>query len=476
MKPLPSVRMNDLRGGLNSVDSVYETADNEATDLLNMRPILSGPIESRAGSVDLSASLGGNLVDELYSWQNIIPVSRLQDIGYFDEAFAYHTLYSGTAKWGMTGASDALNTNTMWFSNGVDTPQKWDGVAPTTSDWTGVSSGGLGTGGNLLVVWRNRVVMSGFPNAPELLYFSNIGDPDTFDNSNFEQLRTTDDGNQPIVGLEILEDVLIVLKRDSIWRITGEIPNITSERIGSPGPSKPGAHATLEGTLYFWDGTSVWATDGRTAPTKLSELADPVIQSLLAAPNLDDSPRVAATLERSILVMFGSSSGAGRYALEVCPLLTLKRNNGRNLPSCFIHDLNLSDAIIYENLLGHTKQFVGFNRATTKLQEPLGSPSVLDYTTSRLVMKTIPLVDMEPIERVRRVNVLSEGSFTLTWSSDLSPDKSQDFGSTRGTPTFERFRPESRGRYHHMSIENTEGIGFKLHELEIIFRGGTQHT
>jgi hypothetical protein len=109
------------------------------------------------------------------------------------------------------------------------------------------------------------------------------------------------------------------------------------------------------------------------------------------------------------------------------------------------------------------------------------------------------LLTEEPIERLRRLNVEKSGSLTIDVFQDLNtnvpvfskrldatadPDPLWDGGVWDGgvwdpqyTTTFERVRPEARGRYHALKYRNNVlNRTWTVYTTEVALRGGKEHT
>lgn len=99
---------------------------------------------------------------------------------------------------------------------------------------------------------------------PNALVWSKPGNPQKWPDQNFALVG--EDGGEPITGLSVVGDRLIVFKPHRTYVVTGydeesfQIDKL-SDVVGCPYPN---GMVQYEGTLYFCNQDGVWATDGQT--------------------------------------------------------------------------------------------------------------------------------------------------------------------------------------------------------------------
>lgn len=73
----------------------------------------------------------------------------------------------------------------------------------------------------LVVLWRDKLFFAGVPGNPSTLYYSNAGQPDIVGPNNFLLCNPKD----PITGLAIYNDTVVILNRNSIGVLVGYTPD-----------------------------------------------------------------------------------------------------------------------------------------------------------------------------------------------------------------------------------------------------------
>lgn len=96
----------------------------------------------------------------------------------------------------------------LWFCNGVESMYKFDGTTFTAYPSS--------PKGNILEVYEDRLYVSGVLLQPLTLYYSNLGDPATFDVASL----ITPLGTDSITALVNYYGTLLIFKTESIWKHT----------------------------------------------------------------------------------------------------------------------------------------------------------------------------------------------------------------------------------------------------------------
>lgn len=101
----------------------------------------------------------------------------------------------------------------LYIVNGVNANKKWD--ATTLSD-----QGGAPPIGKYALVHKERMFIAGASAARSRLYYSDVGNPESWPVLNFIDIGSGD--GDTITGLAILNDRLIVTKDNSVWELAGD--------------------------------------------------------------------------------------------------------------------------------------------------------------------------------------------------------------------------------------------------------------
>lgn len=129
----------------------------------------------------------------------------------FDQTASAITLstgYSTTTRWGFSTMND-----TLWMVNG-EVAKKWDGT-------TFANIGGTPPLGKFILSHKQRLFAAGVSSARSRLYFSDVGDPETWNALSFIDVGKGD--GDSITGLFIgLNDRLIITKENSVWELAGD--------------------------------------------------------------------------------------------------------------------------------------------------------------------------------------------------------------------------------------------------------------
>lgn len=121
------------------------------------------------------------------------------------------------------------------------------------------------------------------------LYFSQLGVPEQFDPNNFERVNPQD--GQRIVGIVSVNEVLVILKRNSMHILSGDDPNSWSLPVVDPsiGCVAPRSIVVVEGVVYWWSdiGPVRWMGFGMPQPIGL-----PYIASTLDHDNINEAQTI----------------------------------------------------------------------------------------------------------------------------------------------------------------------------------------
>lgn len=298
----------DLSGGRNTQSAPYLLTESECRDDLNVHTSLSGNIEKRFGSSTFNdGSLTGEpakakSVHSLYP-ANVGTKSLIAGVTTATTDSLLKISTSGTAtnlktgltankRWDWAQAEVSGGSGPLFGMNGVDKPQRWDGAAGSSSDWTAVT-GTVPAKGRYLTFFSSRL----WCGEGSRLWYSGITgsspDPLNWDANNYVDLEPND--GQEITGIGIWGPYLIVYKPRKTYKITDPITaaNVkVSNEIGCV------AHRSIVqtqiGLLFLSEDQGICRTDG----SKVEPISDQVRPDLVeVASHPETQEQAAAILE-----------------------------------------------------------------------------------------------------------------------------------------------------------------------------------
>lgn len=253
-------------GGLNVRDFWHTIADDELTIANNIRLDEGGVVRRRGGwskYVGTVVGTANNLIGVTQgSWLVAGVITR-----YVVATDGVKVFYWTGAAWtDITGAvvNTAASTSLISFLSfnnlligygGTSTPWTWDGSAGAI-----LALGGTPPIGNIGIVWQNRVLFAGVGTARTRVYYSAVGDPQTWGASAYFDVPSPYDGDE-ITGLAILYGNLIVFKRHSIYIVQGDDPTtwIISKTNSAVGCVSPYSVIGVDNLIYFVSDKGLYA-------------------------------------------------------------------------------------------------------------------------------------------------------------------------------------------------------------------------
>jgi hypothetical protein len=263
---------------VNLRDGAYEIDAKHARDARNVVSTTRGSIRKRDGSV-IFASPAAQLLG-LFAGQNparLIATSA-SVIYAIDNAGTITSLKTGlsNAPWEWVQAPVQAGQGPFFGSNGVDTPQRWDGAAGATSNWTAVS-GTLGKPQYLL--YFDSKVWAVDPAAPSDLYWSDLRDPTAWPAAN--RVRFDPEDGQGITGLGAVGPYILVFKPGKTWIVTDTATG-ANRRVG--GDIGCVSHRSImqgtQGTYFLSRDHGIVVTDGHSM-RRISDLIRPIIDAIV---------------------------------------------------------------------------------------------------------------------------------------------------------------------------------------------------
>jgi hypothetical protein len=265
--------------GLNSRDAPYRVEDGEARDLLNVISTARGSVRKRNGSVQFAAEDAHSLFAGITTKVLIAGVgTKLRKVTTGGVGSDLKTGLTAGQHWEWIEGPASGGQGPFYGMNGLDTPQQWDGLAGSTSDWTAAT--GAVPNGKFIVQHANRVWVAGLASDPSALYWSNLGDPRDWPAENIERFDPNDGG--AITGIGKAGPFLVVFKERKAWLVQdldrgGNRP--LSDSIGCVAPRS--IVDTPRGT-FFLSHAGIYRTDGHSL-SKISGPVDPTIGLLIAS-------------------------------------------------------------------------------------------------------------------------------------------------------------------------------------------------
>lgn len=379
---LQRVPINNFRGGLNTRDGPFDLQPNESPDLLNVTiSSLVGQLETRKGKTRFdTAGAPGETADFM---KQVVLSNGIRFLMLSCGGSVYACkpngevikLFAGTAGtiWDFEQFADAAFKDWVYMSNGVDTPQKWDGIAAATVVWP-VTKGALPNGG-VLSVWENRMFISYVTANVQRIYFSEFGDPEaTIEEYGFVDVRGPEDDLDAVQDLAVLGSRLFVMKRRSVFMITSSV-TMQNRRVGGPGAWARFQTVEMEDKLYFFNPQGIWSTGGVQISMESGSINNYFPQKLNRAEA--HKARLIATKDtypRLLLALPTEGSTFNDKLIELIPHINFRRIGGRRyllLPAFMLHSLSATSLATF-NPTGAEEMIIGAStREPTGLTAPV---------------------------------------------------------------------------------------------------------
>lgn len=294
----------DFSGGRNTQSAAYLLAENQAREDLNVHTSLIGDIEKRFGWETASGStLTGEpakatLVHSAYpantSTKSLIlgvrtaTTDSLVKMTTSGTASVLKTGLTANKRWDWAQAEVSGGSGPLFGMNGVDTPQRWDGAAGSTSNWTALT-GTVPAKGRYLTFFSSRL----WCGEGSRLWYSGITgsspDPLNWDANNYVDLEPND--GQEITGIGVYGPYLIVFKPRKTYKITDPVTGANvkvSNEIGCV------AHRSIAqtpiGLFHLSEDQGICRTDG----SKVEPISDDIRPDLVEVASHPETQEQAA--------------------------------------------------------------------------------------------------------------------------------------------------------------------------------------
>lgn len=287
----------DYSSGRNTQNAPYLLTERQCRDDLNVHTSLSGDIEKRNGFVTLSgATLTGEPAKATLVHSAFPANTTTKSLILGVRTATTDSLVKMTTAGVASNLKTGLTANTRWYfaqadvnagegpifgMNGVDTPQRWNGAAASTSDWV-ATTGTVPKEGKYLTYFSSRLWCA----VGSRLQFSGLTgsspDPMSWGTENYVDLEPND--GQVITGIGIAGSYLVVFKARKTYivydLVTGANRQI-SNQVGCV------AHRSIvqtpAGLLFLSEDQGICKTDGSSVKP-FSEEIEPDLDEVASSP------------------------------------------------------------------------------------------------------------------------------------------------------------------------------------------------
>jgi hypothetical protein len=490
----------------------FDLEQNEAQKAMNVILTQRGSMFERAGKTQLDTSgfPASKRAEHARNWYTgstrLLVLSIDGSIYTMNTSGACTERFNGTdgKVWAFESMQDSGNNDRLWAMNGTDNPKKMDS-AGTVSDWANTPPNGT-----MLKAWKNKMVISGVAATPLRLFFSTIANPEdpaaTY-GTNWIDIKAAEDDTDPITWIDVVQDALIVFKRRSVWAVFEPV-NFSNQRLGAPGCEDRFQSVELGGVLYYLARDGIYSVEPNSPPRHESHNISPIFQGPtnyvgVLNPTVYHVPRIAASRDRRLFVAIPTgSSTQNNILLEGIPELRgIQHVSGRRTISdmpWIPHSFPCASLATFRSV--NTDDLVAGAGDAAKIHKLFQGTNDDGAPISAYWMGAWrSVIQEEPFERIRRINVMHSGRVVVDLFQDLNsdapvwskvfeqpvdPDPLWDGGTWDAGPWdpisptgLGRGRPEKRGRYHALQFRNDVlDKRFTVHTAELAVRGGKEHT
>jgi hypothetical protein len=322
----------DFSGGLNTKAGPYGLEENEASVVLNFRPLIRGSLRSRLGDVNqvAASSMASSEVISLstlkaYTLTSTKPYraasevmvvgtanGNLYTISPINHIANLNAAYTANRIWDWVSAPASGGQGPFYGVNGVAANVHYFTAALADGTWT-ASTGTLPATAKYLCYAGNRMFAAGMStygalaDAGSAVVFSNLGDPRDWPAANVVQFDPND--GEPITGLGIVGSGLIVFKRSKAWLVydldTGANRPLG---VGVGCVSHRSIQQMPQGTVFLGE-TDVWVSDG----SSVRSISDNIEPDLRAMNSAGQNATATSTVDGQRYIL---SSAGGTYEYD----------------------------------------------------------------------------------------------------------------------------------------------------------------
>jgi hypothetical protein len=268
---MPTEKYGHCFLGVDYATPPHELSRSALADASNVVPDDSGLPTGRGGSVKLNST---SLSSEVWSVHEFRSGSTKYTLASYSTKIGYYNSGTGEFVDSNTGLTD--NKMRQWVNfagkaisvnEGSDAPQYW-AATDTYGDLAGSPTNGL-----TIAEWSNRVWLGGNSTDVALLTACHLNDPTNWGAGTETQgvSQTVGDSKDPITGLFGFFDMLLVGKKNNIYKVTGapatdatslEIVPLYSKSTDNTGFTSPWAITQVGNDVIFLDGFDIKRLSG----------------------------------------------------------------------------------------------------------------------------------------------------------------------------------------------------------------------
>lgn len=216
-------------GGMVDSRQPDRLAEDEAVLVQNAYIDVRGKLVKRNGILLTGDDTGSTAITGLKAWKENDGTKWLVRSTGVNLQYLNSTTWDNLDTGFTTGLETnfAIANNKLYITNGTENIHSWDGTSVTTNSSL-TDLGASIPSGKYLIWWKNYMFLAGATalsgtSYPSRVWFSNLGDPDTWTTgTDYFDVNLSD--GQPITGIGVLEDYLVIFKEKSIWVMTGDSP------------------------------------------------------------------------------------------------------------------------------------------------------------------------------------------------------------------------------------------------------------
>lgn len=292
------------KGYVREIDS-SSLDETELLEALNVRLGRRGEITYRNGYV-LHSSNVSQVVHWLYPWRSAAGVDHLIAIDVLGNVL------EDTLDGSFTDSSEDVGTHSALTSHGVGfasaTDKLYISAKTMVSDTLSFDGSTWSTHAQIpkakiLIARHDRLFAINDVSNPSTIYFSALGDPETFAALDVIEVSSAD-GYEINAAIEFGDDI-IIFKDHEVWKLSGRTPNsfalyrVDNER----GCVSQKSVVQVGGELFFYDrDNGVWSFDGAS----FTLISGPINSHILDDQTYDNAYRAAAFVSKE-----------GRYHLSM---------------------------------------------------------------------------------------------------------------------------------------------------------------
>lgn len=250
----------------------HELPDEALADSQNIVPDSAGHPVGRKGSVKLNAT---SLASKITSFHEFRSGSSTDKIASYSTKVGVYSSATGEFVDKITGLTSGkmfqwvnFRGKAIGVNEGADNPQYW------TDDSNKGDLGGTPPKGNTIAEWANRIWIGGDSTNVALLTGSKLNESDDFSGAGTATggvSQTVGDSKDPITGLVGFFDILLVGKRNAIYKVSGAPPTdgtslsikpLYSKSADSVGFTSQWAITQIGNDILFLDGFDIKRLSG----------------------------------------------------------------------------------------------------------------------------------------------------------------------------------------------------------------------